>query len=70
MCTERLIGNVLKGFGDLYSIFSFPRSNKMNGIQNVGVRKLGWTTSTGLFKVRMMFGTYSGDGGLGDSSFG
>ena len=54
MCRKRLASNVLKGFGDLDIIFSFPRTNKTKGITNIGVRKLGWMTFRGFFKVGTM----------------
>ena len=65
---ERLVGKVLKRFGHLDSIISLSSANKSNGMMNVGVRKLGRTTTRGFVKVGAMSVAYSGYGRLGYTS--
>ena len=65
---ERLVGKVLKRFGHLDSIISLSSANKSNGMTNVGVRKLGRTTTRGFVKVGAMSVAYSGYGRLGYTS--
>ena len=48
---EGLVGDVLKGFGNLNSIVNLPRANKTLGIVNVRGGKLERTTTRGLGKV-------------------
>ena len=40
----------------------------MNSMTNVGGRKLGWMTSSGLLKVGALLGTKPGDGSNADTS--
>ena len=51
---ERLVGEVLKRFGHLDSIISLSNANKSNGMTNIGVRKLGRTTTRGFGEVGAM----------------
>jgi hypothetical protein len=67
---ERLVDNVLKGFGHLDCIFCLPRSDKMYGIMDIGWRKFGWMTTNGLLELRMLFRAKPGYGRGVDTSSG
>jgi len=51
---QRLVLDVLKGFGDFHNILSISGADKMLCIAGIHRSKLGWATTKGLLKVRMM----------------
>ena len=54
VCGERLDDNIVKDFGHLNSVFSFPRGHWMLGILNIDRRKLEMTTSNSFGKGRTL----------------
>ena len=54
ICGERLDDNIVKDFGHLNSVFSFPRGHWILGILNIGRRKLEMTTSNNFGKGRTL----------------
>ena len=67
---EGLVGDGGECLGDLDSIFSFARGNKMDSMMNVGRRKLGWVTSNRLLKSRALLCMKSGYGSKADTCAG
>ena len=65
---ERLIDNVGEGFGNLNSIFCLLTEEEMDGTVNIRGEKLFWTTTSGLLKLKTLFGVKFGDGGGMDTS--
>ena len=65
---EGLVGDVLKGFGDLNSIVNLPRANKMLGIANVRGGKLERMTTRGLEKVWEVLRTKPADAAKADTN--
>ena len=65
---ERLIDDVGEGFGNLDSIFCPLRGDEVDGMTDIGGGKLLWTTTSGLLKLKMLFGVKSRDGGGMDTS--
>ena len=63
-----LVGKVLERFGHLDGIISLSSANKSNGMTNVGVRKLGRTTTRGFGEIGAMSLAYPGYGRLGYTS--
>ena len=63
-CTwgEGLVDDIAKSFGHLNCIFCLSSSDKMDSMAFVGWGKLLWTTTSGLLKLRTLFGAKSGDG--------
>jgi hypothetical protein len=59
---QRLVGDVPECFGDLDSILSLPRGDKMDGMSGVGRGELGRTPTQGLLKRGTMLRAKSGDG--------
>src|ERR1700739_131373 len=59
---QRLVGDIPKGLGDLYSIFSLLGGDKMEGIVSICCRKLRRMTTRWLLKVGTMFLAKPGDG--------
>ena len=60
---ERLIDDVGEGFGNLNSIFCPLSGDEVDGMMDIEGGKLLWTTTSGLLKLRMLFGAkprYSG----------
>jgi len=47
---DRLVGDVLKGFGDLNSILSLPGGDEVDSMMSVGRGELGRTTTQGFLK--------------------
>jgi hypothetical protein len=60
----------MKGFGNLNCIFCLLRSNKMEGIVDIGRGKFGWMTINGLLELRMLLRVKSGYSGSMDTSGG
>ena len=60
---ERLVDNVGEGFGNLNSIFCLLSGEKVDSMADIGGGKLLWMTTSGLLKLRTLFGAKSGDGG-------
>ena len=52
ICGEGLDDDIVKDFGHLNSVFSFPRGHWMLGILNIGRRKLETSTSNSFGKGR------------------
>ena len=65
---EGFIDDAGEGFGDLDSIFCPLSGDEMDGIMNIGGGKLLWMTTSGLLKLRRLFGVPSGDSGGMDTS--
>ena len=65
---ERLIDDIGEGFGDLDSIFCPLSGDEMDGMADIGGGKLLWMTSSGLLKLRTLFGVKSRDSGEMDMS--
>ena len=65
---ERLINNVCERFSNLNSIFWLLTEEEMDGMINIGGGKLLWTTTSGLLKLKTLFGVKSEDGGGMDTS--
>ena len=65
---ERLIDDVGEGFGNLDSIFCPLSGDEVGGMTDVGGGKLLWTTTSGLLKLRMLFGVKSRDSGVMNTS--
>ena len=65
---ERLIGNLLKGLGDLHSIFSLLGSDKMDSKASICWSKLGRAPTRGLLNTRAVLFVKSRDGRVMDSS--
>ena len=65
---ERLIDDIGEGFGDLDSIFCPLSGDEMDGMADIGGGKLLWTTTSGLLKLRMLFGAKSRDSREMDTS--
>ena len=57
-----------QSFGHLDHIFCFVRCNQIDGMVNIGRRKLGWMTSNRLLKLRTLLRVKSGYGGRVDTS--
>ena len=54
ICGERLDDDIVKHFGHLNCVFSFPRGYWMLDILNIGRRKLEMTTSNSFGKGRTL----------------
>ena len=66
---ERLIDDVGEGFGDLDSIFCPLSGDEVDGMADIRGGKLLWMTTSGLLKLRMLFGVKSRySGGMDTSS--
>jgi hypothetical protein len=65
---EGLIDDVGKEFGNLNSIFCLLSGEEVDSIADIGGGKLLWTTTSGLLKLRTLFGAKSRDGGGMDTS--
>ena len=65
---EGFIDDAGEGFGDLDSIFCPLSGDEMDGIMNIGGGKILWMTTSGLLKLRRLFGVPSGDSGGMDTS--
>ena len=66
---EGLINDIIgQSFGDLDCIFCFVRSDQMDGMADIGRRKLGWMTFNRLLKFRTLLRMKSGYGGRVDTS--
>ena len=63
-CTwgKGLVGDIAKGFGHLDCIFCLSSGDKMDSMTFVGWGKVLWTTTSGLLKLRTLFGAESEDG--------
>ena len=64
-----MVLDVLKGFGDLHSIFSFSGTNKMLCMAGISRSELGWMATRGLWKVIMMFAGNHGHSRLINTSY-
>ena len=67
---EGLVDDISEGLGHLDCIFCPSSCDEMNGKANIGRRKFGWTSTSGLLKLRTLFGAKSGDGGCMNTSCG
>ena len=65
---EGLVNDIGQSFGDLDHVFCFARSDQMDGMMDIGRRKLGWMTSNRLLKLRTLLRAKSGYGGRVDTS--
>ena len=65
---EGLVNDIGQSFGDLDCIFCFVRSNQMDGMADIGRRKLEWTTSNRVLKLRTLLRVKPGYGGRVDTS--
>ena len=65
---EGFIDDAGEGFGDLDSIFCPLSGDEMDGMTDIGRGKLLWMTTSGLLKLRMLFGAQSRDSGGMDTS--
>jgi hypothetical protein len=65
---ERLVGDVLKRFGDLNSILDLSRANKTLGIADIRGGKLGRSATSRLGKVREVFRMKSANAAVADTS--
>ena len=59
---EGLVDDISEGFGHLDCIFCPLSCDEMDSMANIGRRKFGWISTSGLLKLRMLFGAKSGDG--------
>src|SRR5258708_34737376 len=66
---KMLVLDVLKGFGDFHSILSISGADKMLSIASIHRSKLGWVTTKGLLKVRMLSEANSGYGRMMYTSY-
>ena len=64
---EGLVDDISEGLGHL-AIFCPLSCDKMNSIANIGERKFGWMSTSGLLKLRMLFEAKSRDGGCINTS--
>jgi hypothetical protein len=60
---KRLVDDIGEGLGHLNSIFCLVSRDKMDGMADISMRKFGWTTSSGLLQVGMLFGIKPRDSG-------
>jgi len=65
---ERLVDDIMKDSGNLDSILNLPRADKTLGITDISGRKLHRSTTSGLWKVREVFGAKSSDGAIAHTS--
>ena len=67
---ERLVDDISEGLGHLDCIFCPSSCDEMDGVANIGRRKFGWTSISGLLKLRTLFRAKFGNGGCMNTSCG
>lgn len=65
---ERLVGDILKGFGHLHSIINLLHANETLCIGDICWCKLGWTTTRRLRGIRTVLRMKLRDGSNADTS--
>ena len=63
-----MIDDVGEGFGDLDSIFCPLSGDEVDGMADIRGGKLLWMTTSGLLKLRTLFGVKSSNSGVMDTS--
>ena len=67
---EGLVDDISEYLGHLDCIFCPLSCDEINGMANIGRRKFGWTSTSGLLKLRTLFGAKSEDGECMNTSCG
>jgi len=68
MGRDGMVLDILKGLGDLNSIFSLSNIKKLNSISHISRRNDGWMTISGFGKVGTVFSANATNGGVTETS--
>ena len=63
-----MVLDILKGLGDLDSIFSLSNTKKLNSMLHISGKNDGWTTTSGFEKVEIIFSANATNGGVTEAS--